>query len=206
MDRDHAGGLSRRELITGTAAASAFAVLSAGGALSAGEAGADTPPPDDATLLSKALEDDRPTVLAYEHLVPLSALTAHERHVLRTLQRQDRAHARALEAQMTARGVALAPPPSGLSAVDQALSAKGMSGGLADATTLKQAVTLLLDIEALALGGYYMIIRDASDAALAQRAAQAMGNDAQHSTLLTELVAPGKITETVPNWYVTGVT
>ena len=145
------------------------------------------------------------SVVAYTALIPLPALSAHERRVLRTLLRQDRAHVRALEAEMTARGIALPPAPSGSAALDQALSAKGMSVTLAGVKTLKQTVQLLLDIEALTQGGYYLIIRDASDPALALHAAQVLANEAQHSTLLTELVDP-EITQTVPGWYVTGVT
>ncbi len=199
MDGDRAGRLSRRELITGAVAAGATA------ALTPALARADAPPPDDATLLTKALGFERLSIIAYEHLEPLAVLTAHQRHVLRGLVHQDRAHAHALEAEMTARGIALPPLPAGPMAVDQALSAKGMSGTVAGAQTLKQVVQLLLDIEALTQGGYYMIIRDATDAALALQATQALGNEAQHSTLLTELVSP-QISQTVPGWYVTGVT
>jgi hypothetical protein len=199
MDVDRAGRLSRRQLITGTAALGAAALLSAG------EADADTPPPDDATLLTKALEFERLTVLAYDHLVPLPVLSVHERHTLRVLARQDRAHARALESEMTARGIAVPAAPTGADAVDQALRTKGMSASVVQATTLKAAVQALLDIEALAQGGYYMLVRDAADATLALRASQALGNDAQHSMLLTQLVSTD-IKEAVPTWYVTGVT
>jgi len=191
--------LSRRELITGGA------VVGAATLLGAYPARADAPFPDDATLLTKALEYERLSVVAYEQLSGLTTLTAHERRVLRALLRQDRSHVRALQDIITARGLALAPAPTGPQAVDQALSAKGMSGTLAAATTIKQAVQLLLDIEALTQGGYYMIIRDISEPAVAQRAAQILANEAQHAMLLTELVST-QITETVPGWYVTGVT
>lgn len=199
MDMRRAGRLSRRELITGGAGVGAAALLGAQ------SASADTPPPDDATLLTKALQFERLCVVAYDHLAGLPALSAHESRVLRTLVRQDRAHARALQSEMTARGITLPAPPSGPDDVDQALSAKGMSGSVAQANTLKDAVQALLDIEALAQGGYYMIIRDATDAALALPATEALGNDAQHSMLLAELVSTD-IKQTVPSWYVTGVT
>jgi hypothetical protein len=199
MDVRHAGRLSRRELITGTAAVGA-AVL-----VSGQEAQADAAPPDDATLLSKALELVRLTVVAYEHLIRLPVLTAHERQVLRTLLRQDRAHVRALAAEMTARGITLPPQPSGPDAVDQALSAKSMSGSVLHADTLKAAVQTLVGIEALAQGAYYLLIRDASDPALAVQGAEALASDAQHSMLLTGLVSTD-IKQTVPYWYVTGVT
>jgi Ferritin-like domain len=200
MDGDRAGGLSRRELITGTAAVGAAA------ALAAAQARADTPPESTPTLLSKALVLERLSVLAYTQLIPSPVLGAHERGVLRGLVRQDHAHVRALEGEMTARGIVLPPSPTGADALDQALSAKGMSVTLSGVKTLKQAVQLLLDIEALTQGGYYMVIRDASDPQLALRAAQVLANEAQHSTLLTALVSPSAITQTVPSWYVTGVT
>jgi hypothetical protein len=185
MDGDRTGGVSRRELISGAVAVGAIA------ALAVTEARADTPPQSDPTLLTKALVLERLSVLAYAGLIPLPALSAHERRVLRTLVGQDRAHVRALEGEMTGRGIVLPPAPTGPTALDRTLSAKGMSVTLSGVKTLKQAVQLLLDIEALTQGGYYMIIRDASDPALA---------------LLTELVSPNDITQTVPGWYVTGVT
>lgn len=199
MHVQRAGRLSRRELMTGTVA------VGAGALLASQEAAGDTPPPDDATLLTKALQFERLCIVAYDHLIALPALTPHERHVLRTLGRQDRAHAQALQSEMTARGVALPPAPAGPDDVDQALNAKGMSGSVAQASTLKAAVQALLDIEALAQGGYYMIVRDTTDAALALRATEALGSDAQHSMLLTELVSTD-VKQTVPSWYVTGVT
>lgn len=199
MDAHHAGRLSRRELIAGAAAvgAGAFAVTDA--------ARADAPPPDDATLLTKALQYERLSVLAYDHLTALPVLSPHERHVLRALVRQDRAHARALESEMTTRAIALPAPPSGPADVDEALSAKSMSASVAQATTLKAAVQALLDIEALVQGAYYLLIRDARDPALALRATQVLGDEAQHSTLLTQLVSTD-IKQAVPTWYVTGVT
>lgn len=199
MDVQRSGRLSRRELISGGAAVAATA------ALGVGQARADAPVPDAATLLTKALEYERLSVLAYEHLIGLPALSAHQRRVLRALVHQDRAHARALTAAMAAGAIALPPAPAGPAAVDQALSAKGMSGGLASVTTLKAAVQLLLDIEALTEGAYYMIVRDFDDPATALRAAQILANEAQHSMQLSELVSPD-VRVSVPNWYVTGVT
>jgi hypothetical protein len=199
MDAHRAGRLSRRELIAGAAAVGA-------GALAATQAArADTPPPDDATLLTTALQYERLTVLAYDHLVALPGLSAHERHILRGLARQDRAHARALESEMTARSLALPAPPSGPADVDAALSAKHMKASVVRATDLKGAVLALLDIEALAQGAYYLLIRDAREPALALRATQALSTEAQHSTLLTQLVSTD-IMQSVPTWYVTGVT
>lgn len=199
MDDDRAGGLSRRELITGPAVVGAAALLRAQAA------SADAPPPDDSTLLTKALQFERLSVLAYAQLSGLAGLSAHERRVLRLLERQDRSHVRALQSIMLERGLTLPAPPSGPQAVDQALSTKGMSGHLAAVSTLKQAVALLLDIEALAQGGYYMVIRDIREPAIAQRGAEILANEAQHAMLLTQLVST-EITQTVPGWYVTGVT
>src|SRR5437660_12310928 len=107
MDVQRAGRLSRRQLIAGAAAMGAAALAGTE------PARGDTPPPDDPTLLTKALALERLTVVAYEHLIPLAAFTAHERRVLRRLARQDRAHVRALEAALTTRGDALAPEPPG---------------------------------------------------------------------------------------------
>jgi hypothetical protein len=80
-----------------------------------------------------------------------------------------------------------------------------MSGSVLHADTLKAAVQTLVGIEALAQGAYYLLIRDASDPALAVQGAEALASDAQHSMLLTGLVSTD-IKQTVPYWYVTGVT
>jgi hypothetical protein len=80
-----------------------------------------------------------------------------------------------------------------------------MNGSLSDATTLKDALQLLLDIEALCEGAYYRAVGNLSAPGPLIHAAQALAGTAQHTTVLQGLLHPGDIGQAVSSWYVAGV-
>src|SRR5579884_2044441 len=187
MEPRAGGGTTRRELIAGAL----------------GAAGADAPLTDPA-LLSAALSAEEVAMLAYRRVLALPALTAADRKLLRLLVRQDRQHAALLRRELAAIGQAPPAPPRTYADVDHALSAHGMRGGLATVRARKDAIHLLLEVEALCEGAYYTAVQNLSDAGAMVRAAQALASEAQHTTLLSELIYP-EIEEAVPDWYVAGV-
>ncbi len=199
MQGDRAGRLSRRELIAGA--------LVTGGAVSVASSApalADAPVTD-GSLLTTALGMERLAVLAYRHIIALPAVGAQSRRLLRELLRHNRAHVRSLEQELKTLGVPYPPPPTKLVEVDQALSKHGMAGSLETASTLKDTLQLLLDVEALCEGAYYTAIASLSATGPLVRCAQALASDAQHSALLAELLYPTQVTQYVPYWYVAGV-
>lgn len=209
MQRDRAGRLSRRELIAGalaaggaSAGAGAVVAVSLAGA---GPAAADTPPVTDGSLLTTALEMELLALLAYRHILTLPVTVGRPRRPLREFVRHNRAHARALQEELRTFGVRLPARPTRLDQVDAALSQHGMSGNLAAVSTLKDALQLLLDVEALCEGAYYAAVGQLNATGPLVRCTQALGTDAQHSALLAQLLYPTQVTQYVPYWYVAGV-
>lgn len=198
MDGLRAGRLTRRELITRSAAAGAAAALAGADAGMAATL-------DDRQLLARVLQFERLSVRAYEGVLKLSFIVDPARAVLKGLLGHERAHVRRLESELLGLGGALPAPAVRDADVRQVLSEHGMSGGLEGLTTLKGAVQLLLDLGALCEGGYYLAVQKLSRPQLAVLAAQALASEGQHATLLSELIYPGQISQTVPDWYVVGV-
>lgn len=196
---DERRGATRRELIAGA--------LGAGGvALGYGAvATAATPPLTDASLLTAALEAEQLSVLAYRHVLTLHGLTAPVATVLDALLGHERAHVLALQRQLRAIRAPLPAAPASPAQVDQGLSQHGMSGNLAGLSTVHDALQLLLDVEAMCEGAYYTAIEHLVALGPLVSAVQALAADAQHSTLLSDLLHDGDIKQSVPGWYVAGV-
>lgn len=201
MDEDPAGRRTRRELIAGALAAGSAGALG----FAAPALGAQTPV-DDHSLLNSALQYEQLALLAMRHVLTLPSMAGPGHRLVRHLIGHERAHAHVLAEQLVGLGYAPPSPPTSLQAVDQALSAHNMSGHLATVSTLKDAVQILLDVEALCEGAYYTAVGKLSDPGAMVLAAQALGCEAQHATLLSALLPKADIKQTVPYWYVSGVT
>jgi hypothetical protein len=206
MRDDWAGRLSRRELIAGALMAGGASVGAGSvAALEASPAAADTPPVTDGTLLSTALQMERLAVLAYRHVLTLPVIAGRPRRLLREFLHHNRSHARGLEQELKAFGVRLPARPTRLEQVDQALSQHNMSASASTASTFKDAIQALLDVEALCEGAYYTAVGSLNGTGPLVRCTQALGTDAQHSALLAQLLYPTQVTQYVPYWYVAGV-
>lgn len=201
MTSHRAGRLSRRELLVGT-------VMVTGGAAVAGPEPAGADDVGDASLLSSALRFERLSVLAYEHVLALPAVTSTARPLLAELLGHERAHVQVLEQELSALGAPLPQAPTRPSQVDDALSAHDMSADLTTAKTLKDAVQALLDIGSLCEGAYYTAAGKLTRSRPLIRVVQALASEGQHGTLLSRLIHtdPRDINQWVPAWYVAGVT
>ena len=144
-------------------------------------------------------------MLAYEHILTLPLATGQARGLLTKLLGQERAHARALSAELNALGRPLPPAPTRLQQVNQALSDHDLPGDLTAVKTLKDAVLLLLNIGQLCQGAYYTAVGGVTAVGPMVRAVQALGSEGEHATLLSGLIYKD-IKNRVPAWYVAGVT
>ncbi len=200
MSEVRAGRLSRRQLMVG-----ALSAGSGGALVAADPALADSTPVGTGPLLSAALAAEQATVLAYRRVIALPFVAPRVGALLRVMLGHNRDHAAVLASELRAMGSPLPVAPTTLSQANQTLSKHGMSGDLSSVHTLKDAVQVLLDFEAVCEGAYYAAIGGVTSTAALVRAAQALACDAQHSALLGEIEYEGNVQEAVPNWYVAGV-
>ena len=124
------GGLSRRELLAGAAAGTA-AVSGALAPVASAAAG-------DAATVAKTLAVELLAVFCYEHVLSLGILGAEAEQVAARILGHERAHVRALEAELRSLGVAPPTAPTSIEEADAELEARHSSGrlkGLPIATT-----------------------------------------------------------------------
>jgi hypothetical protein len=177
---------SRRELLT-RAGVGALALP----ATVAGPAAADTLP--DRALLTQLLVTELLVVFTYEHILALGLLGPHAA-VATTILGFERAHVSRLGA-LAGPGV---HPPNSVADADRQLAARHSSGTLEQLRTQADALRLLYDIESIAIGAYYRAISKLRDPAALHAAAQIMGAEAQHATVVGVLLHPGKVDKAVP--------
>ena len=197
---------TRRELL---ASAAAIGTLPAMGSTAVALFGADAAraaqaPMSEADLLGEMLSAEFLAVAVYEGVIAsglLSPYTAHEAH--RALS-QERAHVRALTPTLLTLGGTIPPRPGSPDAVDAALAARHVAGRLADLHTEHDCVALLLDLESVVIGVYYLAMPMIQDPGVVQLAAQIMANEAQHATAVSEARRPGDIGQAVPYAFVEG--
>jgi hypothetical protein len=189
---------TRRELL-GVALVSA---LGAGAVLDVAAAGGAAQ--TDAQIVSALLESEQLAVYAYQHVVRGDLLSADAHAVVRPILSQEHAHVRAVGQAVLHLGGKLPPDAASVSNVDKLLAASRQPGSLAQLQTEHDAILLLIRLEFALEGFYYAAISKLQDARTAGTLARVMGNDAQHASVLSELVRPENVNKAVPSAFVQG--
>jgi len=185
-----------RGLAVGGAAALLAPALDADAALAA--------PKTDAQVLAGTLVVEELVVLAYRKVLASGALTASARRTVTELLAQEREHAAALVAALARLGAALPAGPTDVAAADKALAAHKVSVSLANLRTERDCLELLIDVEEVAEGAYFIAISMLRSSSSLRLSAEIMASEAQHWTALTELRLPGQIAKAVPEPFVEG--
>jgi rubrerythrin len=193
------GRLTRRELVASGIAAAALAAWGAGA-----DAAHAADLPEDSELLGTALGLELLLVYVYRHVLASGTLTARPARIVRELLQHEKAHARALTAALRQTGHRAAPGPVDVRAADEELAARGVSPSLAGLRTEHDSLRLLLDAEEIAEGVYYRSLSKLSEPEHIRLAAGILAAEAQHATVLSELLKPGDVDAAVPDAFVQG--
>jgi hypothetical protein len=191
---------TRRELLGRAALIGAMG--SAGTVLLFGDALASTETQTQA--LSAIFEVELLVQFAYQRVLNAGVLGAGAARTAAAFLAHEQSHAQVLTTWLLKMGVA-PPPPLELPAADAALGKHNISGTLDKLTSERDALMLLGELESVAEGAYYLGIAHLTDPQLLQSAAQMMANEAQHATILSELLHPGDISRAVPAAFVQGM-
>jgi Ferritin-like domain len=193
---------TRRELVSGVAAAIVAAGAGAGAAASS--ALADTPAPSDVELLTNSLMVERLMVLAYQKVLSSRLLPADLQRVIEPHLGHERAHVAALAGRLRSLG---APAPTGPLDLKTAAATMGqyhVSDSLTDLHTQNECLKLLVDLESVAEGIHYTALKDLRSPPLQRLSAQVMACEAQHWTVLSGLRNPGEYVKSIPWPFVYG--
>jgi rubrerythrin len=142
----------------------------------------------DAGAVRAMIRAEQVLVASYEQVIAAGTLPFAALSITTEFLGHERAHLEALRGELR-RGAVPAPPRE--------------LGGLGSVTA-RQAVRLLVGLERAALSVYYTELARIKDGGLARTAAEIMANEAQHATVLLEVLSPGDFEHAAPAAYVTG--
>jgi hypothetical protein len=193
---------TRREL----ASAAASAALTATGLVAAGSATAAVlPPQTEPQVLSRALLMERLVVRAYRLVLGSGKLEPGVARTLAGFLAQEVEHLSAVASRLSGMGLAAPTGALDLHAADALLAKHEVEGKLTKLPrTQGGCLVMLVDIESLVEGAYFNGLRDLHRPDLIQVSAEIMSCEAQHWTVLMELLNPGKIVKAVPWPFVLG--
>ena len=158
-----------------------------------------------AMRLERLLRVELLMLFTYEHVLGSKLLSAHDKRVLEPLRAHEQAHIRALTRQLTALGGVPPSPPASTASADKDLAHRKIKGRLGQLRGAHDALQLLVAVERVVVGAYFVALIKLDDASLITLLTQIMANDAQHEAIIGELMYPGDAQKAVPYGLVQGV-
>lgn len=158
----------------------------------------------DADLLGDVLAIELLAGAVYERVSQSGLLSARGQRLAGQLLLHERAHARVLALELGKLGGAVPASPAGADAIDKALADHHVSRSVAKLGSERDCVALLMDVEAMAEGAHYVAMSKLGAPRLLRLSAEIMANEAQHTTLLSDLIHPGDVGMAVPYAFVEG--
>lgn len=192
---------TRRELLVAGAGVGAAALGGSGIA----SAASSTPKESEATRVYRLLRVELLVLFTYEHVLDSQILPPRNRRALAPLRADEQAHVRVLHARLTALGGVAPSAPANVAAADLDLAGRHVRGRLGQLQSAQDALRLLLAIERVVVGAYFVALLKLEDRQLITLCTQIMANDAQHEALIGEQLYPGDTQTAVPYGLVQGV-
>jgi hypothetical protein len=199
--------LTRRQILAvggacGLAAATGVTATLAGpSAQAAGAPGREV----DADRLRRLISVELLMRYCYENVLSGPLPDPRLRRVLIPLQAHEDAHVHALSVQLARRGGTPPPAPASVTEADRDLARRGVVGRLGQLQGAHDALHLLLAVEKVVVGAYFVALIKFDDLALVTLAAQIMASDAQHEALIGEALYHGDAEKAVPSGLVQGI-
>ncbi len=197
---------TRRELLI--AGAAAATLIDAGTADAATHHSTVTTPAlaeFEAERIERLLRVELLLLFSYQQVLDSSILPPHERRALEPLRAHEEAHVRALTVQLRALGGTAPAPPANTAIADKDLAHRKVRGRLGQLQGARDALGLLLAVERVAVGAYFVALIKLDDPRLITLIAQIMAADAQHEAVIGELMYHGDAQKAVPYGLVQGV-
>ncbi|MGB9184063.1 MAG: ferritin-like domain-containing protein [Solirubrobacteraceae bacterium] len=189
---------TRRELLVAGAGAAVTGTVLVRAEAAGAAGGASTVPETPAGRLHRLLSVELLLLFCYQHVLGTSALKPRARQVLTPFLAHEESHVQALTRMLESYGGSLPSGPPNVAAADRRLAHRGVTERLGQLTGSGDAVRLLLDVERVVTGAYFVALLKLEDAALIRLAAQIMGAEAQHAALIAELLDHGDAQQAVP--------
>lgn len=197
---------TRRELlrrgVTLAAAGSSAAVVAA--AAGAGAAHAASTPSDPSILLP-VVGTEMLGAFVYQQVLDAGVFAPHVQKATEDILNQEQMHITTLSAELVRLGGTPPEPFSRVSDANKVLVAHHFPDGMGPLRNQHDCILLLAKIEWMLEGAHYNAISKLQTARVLRLCAQVMANEAQHGTLLSELLHPGDVDKAVPASFVHGI-
>ena len=142
----------------------------------------------------------------YEQVLGSSLLGPRERRAIATAAgTRAGTHIHALELQLAAYGATAPRPPESVAEADRRLAHRKVPGRLGQLKGAHDAIRLLLSLERVTVGAYFVALTKVESQPLIVLIAQIMAADAQHEAILGLQLPPYKPAAAVPYGLVQGV-
>jgi hypothetical protein len=158
----------------------------------------------DADRLHRLLSVELLMLYCYEHVAGSSLLKPRARRLLDPLRDHEEAHIRVLRSRLLALGGVPPPPPATVEEANRDLAKRSVGGRLGQLKGERDALYLLLAMEQVVVGAYFVALTKLEDRRLVRLAAEIMGSEAQHEALVGEALYPGKTAAAVPYGIIQG--
>jgi hypothetical protein len=123
-------------------------------------------------------------VYCYRYVLGSSILRARAHERLAPFVGHEEAHITALAAHLKARGGAVPAGPDSVKTANRHLAKRGVGGRLGQLRGERDALYLLLTLEQVTIGAYFVALTKLDDSALITLVCQIMGNEAQHDAMI----------------------
>jgi hypothetical protein len=159
----------------------------------------------DVSRLQRLMRVELLALYVYDHVLSASVLGPSARRAMSQLRAHEQAHVGALGDRLRARGAGRPPPPPSVAVANRYLARRRVRGRLGQLQGADDALYLLLALERVTVGAYFVALRAMREPELTVLAAQIMACDAQHEAIIGEQLYPGDIPSAVPYGLVQGV-
>lgn len=205
METANGRGLTRREVVRrGMVLGPAASACAAAGLLwrpEPTEAAAAT----DAELLIPLIGTEVLAAFGYQQVLNAQLLSARGDRLAQRILDQEQEHIATLTRELTRRGGTPPAPIASVGEADKVLSANQVPESLANLHSAHDAILLLSRFELMLEGTYINAIKKFHSPRLLRLSGQIIANEAQHGTMLSELLHPGDVEKAVPSQNVLGV-
>ena len=174
---------TRRELL-GAGAVGAAGLLALPAAAAADTTTTSEPPISAAERIRRLIQLELLGVYCYRYVLGSSILgpTAHSR--LTPFVGHEEAHIGALTARLKARGGTVPPGPDSIKTANRDLGHRGIGGRLGQLQGERDALYMLLTLEQVTIGAYFVALMQIKDPDLVSLVCQIMANEAQHDAMI----------------------
>jgi hypothetical protein len=203
---------TRRELLaTGaaglmaTGATVTAGLVATGGTAAAATSTTSAPPFSETDRLQRLIRLELLLLYCYRYVLGASLLGPRTRRTLAPFPGHEEAHIAALAAQLRARGGTLPRGPASVAEANRDLAHRKIGGRLGQLKGGPDALRMLLTLEQVTIGAYFVALTKLQDAELVRLVCEIMGNEAQHDAVIGLSMPKARPDSAVPYGLVQGL-